>query len=334
MKVLVSGGSGLVGYSIKQLINYTSTKNENEYVFLSSKECDLRDSVACAKLFSNGNFHTVIHLAARVGGLYANIDSNYNMLIDNLKINTNILECCKTYKIKRLINILSSCVFGNDLKYPLTSNQMYDKIPDNSNEGYSYSKRLLATGSKLLTKCSELEVVNIIPTNLYGPEDNFNLHNGHVLPSLIHKCFIAKKNLENKLCKSNDSFNSIGNTSCKLIIKGLGKSLRQFVLSNDLGKIILHFVDCKLEKQFNQLIVGPQIKDEITIKELVNKIVKEFDFNGQVIYDSDYFEGQHKKTVDDSELLAYIPDFKFTPLEIGLRKTIAYFKENYETIRK
>jgi len=333
MKVLVSGGSGLVGMGLRA---QTTQSKDNEYIFLSSKETDLRDPIACEKLFSDGNFDIVIHLASIVGGLYFNSNNNYKIFVDNVKINTNILEACEKYKVKRLINTLSSCVFGNDLKYPLTSNQMYDKKPDSSNEGYSHSKRLLDTGSKLLTRCSELEVVNIIPTNLYGREDNFNLQNGHVLPSLIHKCFIAKKNLEERLCESTDSFNgtSIGNTSCKLIIKGLGKSLRQFVLSDDLGKIILHFVDCKLEKQFNQLIVGPPLKDEITIKELVNKIVKEFNFNGRIIYDSDYFEGQHKKTVDDSELLKYIPDFKFTPLDVGLKKTIKYFIENYNTIRK
>jgi GDP-L-fucose synthase len=333
MKVLVTGGSGLVGMGLRA---QTTQSQDYEYTFLSSNVCDLRDTVACKKLFSNGNFDIVIHLASVVAGLYGNLSNNYCMLIDNLKINTNILECCEKYNVKRLINILSTCVFGNDLKYPLTSNQMYDKKPDSSNEGYSYSKRLLDTGSKLLTKCSDLEVVNLIPTNLYGFNDNFNLHNGHVMPSLIHKCFIAKKNLENKLCKSTDSFNgiSIGNTSCKLIIKGTGTSLRQFVFVEDLGKIILHFVNCKLEKQFNQLIVGPPIKHEITIKELVNKIVKEFDFNGKVIFDEDFCNGQHKKTVDDSELLKYIPNFKFTPLDVGLKKTIKYFIENYNIVRK
>lgn len=334
MKVLVTGGSGLVGSSIKELIDSTSTKNENEYVFLSSKETDLRDPVACEKLFLNGNFDTVVHLAARVGGLYFNTNSNYKMLVDNIKINTNILECCEKYKVKRLINTLSTCIFGNDLKYPLTSDQMYDKIPDKSNEGYSVSKRFLNTGSKLLSKETDIEIVSLIPTNLMGKNDNFNIYNGHVLPSLISKTFIAKKNLENKLCKSTESFNSIGNTSCKLIIKGTGKSLRQFVYAPDFAKIILHFVDCKLEKQFNQLIVGPPVKDEISIKELVNKIVKEFDFNGKIIYDSDFSDGQHKKTVDNSELLAYIPDFKFTSLDVALKETIKYFIENYNTIRK
>lgn len=314
VKILVTGGSGLVGSSIKDFIS----TNNNEFFFLSSKETDLRDSIACEKLFLTGNFDIVIHLASIVAGLYGNISNNYKMLIDNVKINTNILECCEKYNVKRLINILSTCIFGNDLKYPLTSDQMYDKRPDSSNEGYSQSKRLMNTGSRLLTKCSRLEVINIIPTNLFGKNDNFNLHNGHVLPSLIHKCFISKKNLKES----------------KLIIKGNGSALRQFVFVEDFAKIILHFIDCKLDKQFNQLIVGPPVKDEITIKELVNKIINEFDFKGKVIYDYNFSNGQHKKTVDDSELLEYIPHFKFTSLDIALKETIDYFIENYETIRK
>jgi len=315
MKVLVTGGYGLVGKSIQEL-TLLGDVTQYEYVFLSSKNCDLRDSVECERLFSDGKFDTVIHLANVVAGLYGNINNNYTMLVDNLKINTNILECCKKYKVKRLVNILSTCVFGNDLKYPLTSNQMYDKIPDSSNEGYSYSKRLLATGSKLLTTCSDIEIVSLIPTNIFGKYDNFNINNGHVFPVLIAKTFNAEKN--NK----------------PLIIKGTASCYRQFVFSTDFAKIILHFVDCKLEKQFNQLIVGPPVKDEITIKELINKIVKEFHFNGPVVYDSSFPEGQFKKTVSSNELLAYIPDFKFTPLNVALKETVDYFKQNYETVRK
>jgi GDP-L-fucose synthase len=326
-KVLVTGGYGLVGKSIQELTLFGDVPidgkvSQYEYVFLSSKECDLRDSVACERLFSDGKFDTVIHLANVVAGLYGNINNNYTMFVDNLKINTNILECCKKNKVKRLINILSTCVFGNDLKYPLTSNQMYDKIPDSSNEGYSYSKRLLATGSKLLTTCSDIEIVSLIPTNIFGKYDNFNIDNGHVFPVLIAKTFNAKKNL--KECATN----------CDLMIKGTASCYRQFIYGSDFAKIILHFVDCKLEKQFNQLIVGPSVKDEITIKELINKIVKEFDFNGRIIYDSSFPEGQHKKTVSDMELLEYIPNFKFTPLNVALKETINYFIENYDSVRK
>ena len=320
LKVLVTGGSGLVGSSIKTIVKETKTTT-HEYIFLSSKECDLRNEVSVDTFFNYHKPDIVVHLANVVAGLYGNMSNNYKMLVDNIKINTNILEACKKYKIKRLLNILSTCVFGNDLNYPLTSDQMYDKIPDSSNEGYSYSKRFLHTGSKLLTRCSDIEIVSLIPTNLYGCEDNFNLQNSHVIPGLIMKTYNAKLEM-------NDHLNS------KLIIKGDGSAFRQFVFANDLANIILHFVNCKLDKQFNELIVGPPADDEISIKDLVNKIIKEFDFKGEILYDTTYSNGQHKKTVSNKELLEYIPDFKFTSLESGLKHTIQYFIENYNTVRK
>ena len=323
MKVLITGGTGLVGSSIKNLLsNNTQTENKHEFVFLSSKDCDLRNHVACENLFSEGKFDIVIHLAAIVGGLYKNLDNNYSILIDNITMNTNILECCRKYNIKRLINILSTCIFGNDLIYPLTSDQMYDKRPDDSNEGYSISKRYLNSGSKLLSRCSDIEIINLIPTNLYGRNDNFHLHDAHVIPNLIHKTYLAKRKLQ------------YNNMESSLIIKGDGKARRQFIFADDFAKIILYFINCELSSRFNRLIVGPPEEDEITIKELVNKITTIFNFKGKVIYDQDYSDGQHKKTVSNKELLEYLPDFKFTPLEIGLEKTIKYFIENYSTIRK
>lgn len=319
MKVLVTGGSGLVGSSIKELVNLQGTLPFIDvfgFVFLNSKDCDFRNEQQVDDLFNLNKPEIVIHLAAKVAGLYGNISNNYTMLVDNIKINTNVLEACRKYKIKRLINILSSCVFPASCRLPLTSDQIDLGPPHNSNEGYSFSKRILSTGSKLLSKSLETEVVNLIPTNLAGKYDNFNLSDGHVLPVLIAKTYLAQKN--NK----------------PLIIKGLGESYRQFVFSTDFAKIILHFVNCILPQQFNQLIVGPPVEDEITIKELVNKIVKEFDFNGPVVYDSSFPEGQFKKTVSSDELLSYIPNFKFTPLDVYLKETIKYFIENYETVRK
>jgi GDP-L-fucose synthase len=323
MKILVTGGNGLVGSAIKDILNINDSAentfriDDDTWYFLDRKTqaWDLRNEHHVDTVFKNFEPDTVIHLAAKVGGLYGNLSSNYTMLVDNLKMNTNILEVCKKYKVKRLINILSTCVFGNNLKYPLTSDQMYKNPPDTSNEGYSYSKRLLDTGSRLLSKETGIEIISLIPTNLYGNNDNFNLENSHVLPGLVYKCFIAKK------------------YNIPLTIRGLGKSIRQFVKATDLAKIILHFIDCELHNKFNQLIIGPP-KDEISIKELVNKIVKEFNFKGEIVYDSSFPEGQFKKTVSDSELLAYIPDFKFTPLDVGLKETIDYFIENYNTIRK
>lgn len=337
MKVLITGGTGLVGCSIKELIN--SISSENEYIFLSSKETDLRNDQAVDNLFNEHKPEIVVHLAARVGGLYANMDSNYRMLIDNLKINTNILESCDKYKVKRLINILSTCIFPedneyNNLIYPLSSNQILNGKPHDSNSGYAHAKRMLYVGSKSLTNTSDIEIINLIPTNLVGKHDNYNIHRSHVIPGLIHKTFIAKNNFENHLCKSHDSLNSIGNIGCKLIIKGSGEAKRQFLYVDDFAKVILHFINCTLLKQCNSLIVSPPKEQEITIKQLVNKIVKIFDFKGKVIYDTDYPDGQHLKTTDSNELLKFIPNFEFTQLDTSLKNTINYFIENYETVRK
>jgi GDP-L-fucose synthase len=325
MKILVTGGNGLVGSAIKDVLNINNSVGGNTFrigddiwYFLDRKTqaWDLRNEHHVDTIFKNFEPGTVIHLAAAVGGLYMNLNSNYTMLSDNLKINMNIVDACRKYKVKRLINILSTCVFGNDLKYPLTSDQMYNKPPDSSNEGYSYSKRILDIGSKLLSKETGIEIVNIIPTNLMGFEDNFNLENSHVIPGLIHKCYNAKKD------------------NTPLIIKGDGTALRTFLYASDLSKIIVHFINCELPNKFNQLICSPSMDNEISIKELVNKIIKEFDFNGEIVYDTSFSNGQHNKTTDSSELLEYIPDFKFTLLDIALKETIKYFIENYNTIRK
>jgi GDP-L-fucose synthase len=264
------------------------------------------------------------------------MDSNYNMLIDNLKINTNILENCKTYNVKRLINILSTCIFpeenaSNNLIYPLTSDQILNGKPHHSNSGYAHAKRMLYVGSKLLSTTSDIKVVNLIPTNLYGKNDNYNIHNSHVIPGLIHKTFIAKENFDKNLCRSTDS---IGNTSCKLIIKGSGNAKRQFLYVDDFARVILHFVNCTLAQQCSALIVSPPKEQEITIRSLVNSITKQFDFKGKIIYDTDYPDGQHLKTTDSNELLNFIPDFKFTDLSKGLEENITFFNENYETVRK
>lgn len=321
MKVLVTGGSGLVGKSIQSLVKSLDLIETDDYIFLSSAQCDLRKDDDVDEFFNQHKPDIVIHLASLVAGLYGNMDNNYRFLIDNVRINTNILECCNKYRVKRLINILSTCVFPeqneyNNLSYPLTSNQILNGRPHPSNSGYAHSKRILHIGSRLLTNTSDIEIVNLIPTNLYGKHDNYNLQKSHVIPGLIHKIYLAKKNNSN------------------LIIKGTGKAKRQFVYVDDFAKIILHFVSIKLTKPFNSIIVCPSKDREISIKDLINKLTRMFEFNGKVIYDSDYPDGQDIKTADSSELLEYIPNFKFTNLEDGLHKTINHFIQNYDTIRK
>jgi GDP-L-fucose synthase len=321
MLVLVTGGSGLVGKSIQSLVKNSELDKLDDYVFLSSLDCDLRNSSAVENIFEKYKPDVVIHLASLVAGLYGNMDNNYQFLIDNIKINTNILECCNIFNVKRLLNVLSTCVFPeqnefNNLIYPLTSNQILNGRPHPSNSGYAHSKRILHIGSKLLTNTSDIEIVNLIPTNLYGKHDNYNLYKSHVIPGLIHKIYLAKQNNTN------------------LIIKGTGSAKRQFVYVDDFASIILHFISSTLDKHFNAMVVSPPKEEELSIKDLVEHLVRIFEFKGKVIYDSDYPDGQDVKTADSGELLVYIPEFQFKTLDEGLHKTINHFIQHYDTVRK
>jgi GDP-L-fucose synthase len=309
MKILVTGGFGLVGNSIQKLVI-----NNPNFTFLCRKDGDLRNRDDVIKIFKLYKPDIVIHLCAVVGGLYFNIKSNYKIFLDNLKINTNIIEMCNEYKVKKLINVLSTCIFPkNNVTYPLTSKQLHNGVPDSSNYGYSFSKRISHVMSELLSNETEIKVINLIPTNLYGEEDNYNLENSHVIPGLIHKCYLAKKN----------------NTS--LYINGSGNARRQFLYTNDFANIILESIHlCKN----TTIIVAPHQENEISIKQLVNKIVGKFNFIGKVIYDTTFVDGQYSKTSDSHEVLQHFVNFKFTEFEIGLSNSIDYFIKNYEFVRK
>lgn len=313
MKILVTGSSGLVGTAVCKKLKMDF--KDDDFYCLTSRLCDLRDYNEVERIFSNFLPDVVIHLASRVGGLYGNMNNNYTFLTDNLKINMNVLQASKQYQVKKLINILSTCIFPDQgVIYPLTSDQILNGEPHYSNEGYAYSKRMLFVGCNLLLKTDQnIKIVNLIPTNLYGDNDNYHLENSHVIPGLIHKCHLAKMN-------GGDFF-----------IKGSGMAYRQFLHVDDFADVISRFVN------FNDsatLIVSPPKESEITIRTLVDTIAETFEFKGRIVYESDFADGQIKKTTDSAELTNFFPDFTFTSIKDGLKSTIEYFVQNYHQIRK
>jgi len=315
MKVLVTGGYGLVGCSLQKAVFVT---NHNcEFKFLSKQDCDLRCEKEVLDVFSKYSPDIVVHLASKVGGVYDNMKNNYDFLMDNIKINTNIVNACKQCNVKRLINILSTCIFPDSgVTYPLSSNQLHGGLPHYSNIGYAYSKRVLHVAAKLLCSSSNIQVVNLIPTNLYGENDNYNMESAHVIPALIHKVYLSKL------------------FSTKLTVKGDGRALRQYCYVDDLSRIILKCVTMELSNKETNIIVSPSEAHQISITELVKMICNEYDYTGEVEYDGTCEKGQHQKTTNDKELLSFLPDFKFTPLSVGLQKTIAFVDKNYSIIRK
>ena len=310
MKVLVTGGSGLVAYGLQKI----KESFHHEFIFLSSKDCDLTNYDETKKLFILHKPEYVIHLAAFVGGLFKNMNHKVDMFEKNAMINYNVLKCCHDYKVKKVISCLSTCIFPDKTTYPINETMLHNGPPHSSNDAYAFAKRMLEIHSKAYQEQYNDNFICVIPTNIYGENDNYHLDNAHVIPALIHKCYLAKK--ENK----------------EFIVCGSGKPLRQFIYAQDLAELIMWTLEEYHEKE--SLILSVNEKEEISIREVATLIAREFNYEKRMRFDTSFADGQFKKTADNSKLMKYIPTFEFTSMKNGLQKSIQWFCQNYESCRK
>jgi len=298
-KLLVTGGHGLVGSSIISDIKI-------------GKEYDLRNPDKTNKMFNIHKPTHVIHCAGKVGGVSGNMNHKGEYFYDNIMINTNVIEGARKSGVEKLVSFLSTCVFPDNVGYPLTESKIHLGEPHSSNYPYAYSKRMADIQIRAYREQYGLNYVSVIPTNIYGPNDNFSLTHGHVMPMLIHKLYLAQQN--------NNDF----------VVWGSGEPLREFIYSKDVAKLSEWAVDNYNESE--PIIFSTS--DEISIIDLVDLLVKEFNFKGKVIFDSTKPDGQYRKPSDNSKLKSYLPDFKFTPIEEGIKETVKWFVENYDNSRK
>ena len=256
----------------------------------------------------------VIHLAANVGGLFKNMERPVQMLEENLLINLNVVKAAHFVKVEKLIACLSTCIFPDKTTYPISENDLHNGPPHTSNEGYAYSKRIVQTLCNSYNKQYGDKFVCIIPTNIYGPYDNFNLNDAHVIPALIHKCFLAREKRE------------------KFIVSGTGTPLRQFIYAEDLAKNIMWVLE-----EYNEtepIILATDEAYEISIEQVARIIAREFDYERFLEFDTTKADGQYKKTASNQKFRKYNPDFTFSKIEKGLQNTISWFTQNYPNIRK
>lgn len=300
MKKIITGGTGLVGSAFKD-----GTK-------LSSRHYNLISEVQTRQMFMDHKPEIVVHTAAMVGGVGANMNYPADFFYNNIMMNTNVINESHIFGVKKLVCFLSTCVFPDNVEYPLDETKIHKGEPHFSNAPYAYAKRMADVQVQAYNKQYGTKYFCVIPTNIYGPNDNFDLANGHVIPMLIHKCYLAKQN----------------NTAFE--VWGSGKPLREFIYSQDVADII----DLLLEKYDGTEPVIISNPKEYSIKDVVDLIVKYMEFEGEVVWLSDKPDGQFRKPSSNKRLLSIIGDYNFTPLEEGLKTTIEWFNENYETIRK
>jgi len=204
--ILVTGGSGLVGQAIKYVIETEpegsrfGKKPGETWIFATSKDGDLKDAKATEALFDKYKPTHVIHLAALVGGLFKNMKYKLTFLRDNMLMNTNVLESSAHVpsgssrpRADKVISCLSTCVFPDKVTYPLDENKIHLGLPHESNFGYAHAKRMVDVYNHAYKEEFGCNFTSAIPTNVFGPYDNFDLEDSHVVPGLIHKCYLAKK---------------------------------------------------------------------------------------------------------------------------------------------
>jgi len=228
-------------------------------------------------------------------------------------INDNVMECCRIYKVEKLITCLSTCIFPADPpKYPIDESMLHMGKPHESNYGYAMSKRMVDVQSYCYRDQYGCKFVTVSQANLYGPNDNFSIEDGHVIPGLIHKCYLAKKN--------NTDF----------VMWGSGKPLRQFLYVKDFARLMIwglfQYDDTET------MILGPP--EETSIGDIAEIIRKHMGYERNVVNDTTKSDGQYKRTMSVEKLLKHHPNFKFTPLDVGLAETCKWFNENYEAARK
>ena len=309
-KILVTGGSGLVGHGIKQI----ESSYNHDFIFMSSKDCDLSNYENTFNYFKETNPDYVIHLAAYVGGLFKNMNFKVDMLEKNLIMNYNVLKVCHILKINKVVSCLSTCIFPDDTTYPINEDMLHNGPPHNSNDAYAYSKRLLEIHSKAYQEQYGDNFICVIPTNIYGENDNYSIEGGHVIPGLIHKCYLAKKNNE------------------KFMVWGSGKPLRQFIYSQDLGRLIMWVLEKYQKKDSIILSVGE--KEEVSIEYVARQIAKAYNYEHMIDFDTTKSDGQFKKTADNSKLMNLYGEYKFMNIEEGIKRSVDWFISNYDKCRK
>ncbi|CDJ69355.1 GDP-L-fucose synthetase, putative [Eimeria necatrix] len=327
---LVLGGTGLLGKALKSTVEELEAQAGDldgyDFVFVGSKDADLRVWQETQLLFHRYQPSAIIHLAAKVGGLYDNMQNNEAFLRENVLINTHVVRAAFEAQVTRAIFCLSTCAYPEHVpSLPLVEEYLHLAPSHPSNEGYAAAKRLLEQQVRFSRQQLQAENpghtfswICVLPCNLYGPHDNFELNRAHVLPALVHKVEIAKRD------------------GTAFTVRGKGGALRQFLFSDDAARLLLLLlVKRDIPETHSLLNMCPDLQDsEISIKDLALLIKRCAGFDGPIQFDELAPEGVYRKPADNSKLRAVIgQEFIFTPLEDGVQKTVDWFSENMAQAR-
>ena len=301
-KVLVTGGYGFLG---KAVIKNLKEKGYNNIITFSRTDYDLIKEEDVKKLFEkNGPIDYVLHLAADVGGIGYNKAFPGSIYYNNLMMNILMQEYSRRNNVKKFVGIGSVCSYPKFTPVPFREEDLWNGYPEETNAGYGLSKKMMMLQSQLYKQEFDFNAVHLLMINLYGPEDNFDLEYGHVVPTLIMKFFNAKRN--------NDR---------EVVLWGDGSPSREFLYVEDAAEAIIS----ALEKYDSSDPVNIGAGREISIKELAELVKKYVGFEGEIIWDTSKPNGQPRRCLDVSKAEKEFGFKAKTDFEEGLRKTIEWY---------
>jgi len=306
-KIYVSGHTGMVGSAMVVLLRKKGYRN---LILRTSQELDLRDQGRVSSFMFRQRPEYVFHFAANVGGIQANIAHPAQFLYDNIMIEANMIEASYRARVKKLLYLGSSCAYPRECPQPMKEKYLLAGKPEPTNEGYALAKIIGLKMCEYYNRQYGTNFICLVPPNLYGPGDNFDTGNSHVIAALIRKFFEAK---QKRL------------TSVE--VWGTGMARREFLYKDDAALasfFFMHNYDSKDLSPFVNIGYGT----DLNIRELVKIISAKVGYKGTIIWNKDTPEGMPRKLLDStlSRKLLWKPK---TKLDIGIGKTISWYKNNY-----
>ena len=303
MTVLIAGAGGLVGSS---LVNEFTKKTNEEVVGLFRKDLNLLDRASTFSYIEKLKPRLVVDAAAKVGGIGANNLYPVQFLSENLQIQTNLIDACHAASVEKVIFLGSSCIYPRDCKQPIREEFILTGPLEPTNSAYALAKISGLELIKSYRKQFQHKWITVMPTNLYGPNDNFDLESSHVLPALIRRF------VEASYCGIN-----------KVTLWGTGSAVREFLYVEDLAKAIIFCAENY--DSDDHINIGTGIG--ISIRELAEKIARITGFDGEIVWDKSKPDGMPVKVLDVERInsLGWNPSFSF---DDGLEKTINWYRKN------
>ena len=304
--IFIAGHNGLVGSAVVQLLKKKGFRN---ILTVNKKKLDLRNFNNLKKYLKDKKIDYMVMAAAKAGGIIANSTNQRDFFFHNIEIQNSLLKLAQTKKVKRTIFLGTSCIYPKFSKTPIKEKYLLTGVLEKTNQCYAIAKIAGIKLCETLYEDHNLDVVCLMPTNVYGKNDKFDKINGHVIPALISKFEEAKKK----------NFKQV-----KLL--GTGKPLREFIHSDDLASAIIKCLALskglfkrKFKKKLPILNVGT--KEEISIKNLAKLITRYIEFNGKISFDKNSPDGTFRKVLDSKKIkeLGWSPKISF---KIGLKKVI------------